>query len=518
MRKLIQLLERDDQDNINGPQYATREQVKHLAAELAKQLPYRFDVESKPAVSPVVYIRIFGADIEELKSYFGQWGLEPLQTTPEQNILSGKYEKLSYLAGNTVYTLVIASVVDKKTKTAPAKTTVEPTGAVVVVKKEFTPTVMGLGGRVFHRDQLVKSTIEAVKQQAKDRPALMSILLELIEVASGNKSALSPENNANLNAAARKQLSQDFGEILAPILLADNKEVIEFPAEGNFPLIDVSVGANRYSIKSLTGSGTSFSSIVGLLDSFEKTIASDKDQLALFNLIKQYHPTAGGKNVDKIIRAALHARIAEAQEAQNVFGKFGDYPGMLSQIVAKGYGQDTSDKGYTQFLQALLPVSTAGLWDMPVGMPADAGKYLKNVTGLTSSQAKTAGYPSYRANPAKAMADILTYVLGVGTLNYITRGEKAKEYQAMMTKIVSQSPAWLGKIDITRDGQLSITTKPFSELNFGFQYHAPSHIPGNNLPGFMVIMDKPEKKKPVKEIADRLRERRDATEQRQRRD
>jgi hypothetical protein len=240
--------------------------------------------------------------------------------------------------------------------------------------------------------------------------------------------------------------------------------------------------------------------------------------LALFNLIKQYHPTAGGKNVDKIIRAALHARIAEAQEAQNVFGKFGDYPGMLSQIVAKGYGQDTSDKGYTQFLQALLPVSTAGLWDMPVGMPADAGKYLKNVTGLTSSQAKTAGYPSYRANPAKAMADILTYVLGVGTLNYITRGEKAKEYQAMMTKIVSQSPAWLGKIDITRDGQLSITTKPFSELNFGFQYHAPSHIPGNNLPGFMVIMDKPEKKKPVKEIADRLRERRDATEQRQRRD
>lgn len=503
MRELLNLLEVADQEPTDGPQYATREQVKHLSAELVKQLPYRFEVQSKPAISPVVYIRIFGADIEELKKYFGQWGLEPLPITPEQNILSGSYQKLSYLAGDTVYTLVIASVVDKKDKAT--KTKIAPTGSVIVVKKEFTPTKMGLGGKVYNRDQLIKATQSAVNKFSKDRPELLAILLELIEVAAGNKTALSPENNANLNSAARKQLSQDFGEILAPISLADAKEVIEFPAEGNFPLIDVSVGANKYSVKSLTGSGTSFSSIVKLLDQFETTIASNESQMQLFNLIKQYHPTSGGLNVDKIIRAAVHANIAEALIAKQVFGDFGDYAGMLSQIVTKGYGSDTGPNGYTQFLQAILPVSTAGNWDMPVGMPADAGKYLKDVSGLTSSEAKTAGYPSYRANTQKAMADILTYVLGVGTLNYITRGEKAKEYQAMMTKIVSQSPAWLGKIDITRDGQLAIVTKPFSQLNFGFQYHAPSHIPGNNLPGFMVIMDKPEKAVKIKEVEERER-------------
>lgn len=503
MRELLNLLEVADQEPTDGPQYATREQVKHLSAELVKQLPYRFEVQSKPAISPVVYIRIFGADIEELKKYFGQWGLEPLTITPEQNILSGSYQKLSYLAGDTVYTLVIASVVDKKDKAT--KTKVAPTGAVVVVKKEFTPTKLNLAGKTYNRDQLIAATNKAVQSFAKDRPALLAILLELVEVAAGTKTSLSPENNVNLNSAARKQLSQDFGEILAPISLADAKEVIEFPAEGNYPLIDVNVGANRYSVKSLTGSGTSFSSIVGLLDSFETTIASDEDQMRLFNLIKQYHPTSGGKNVDKIIRAALHANTAEAVAAKQVFGEFANYNGMLERIVTTGHGYDTSSKGYTEFLRAILPISTAGNWDMPVGMPADAGKYLKDVQGLTSSEAKTAGYPSYRANSHKAMTDILTYVLGVGTLNYITRGEQAKEYQAMMTRIVSQSPAWLGKIDITRDGQLAIVTKPFSQLNFGFQYHAPSHIPGNNLPGFMVIMDKPEKAVKIKEVEERER-------------
>ena len=45
------------------------------------------------------------------------------------------------------------------------------------------------------------------------------------------------------------------------------------------------------------------------------------------------------------------------------------------------------------------------------------------------------------------------------------------------------------KIDITQDGQIKIKQTPFSDLNYQFQYHAPSHMPGNNLPGFSLVLD-----------------------------
>lgn len=515
MRTLLNILE-NTENNTAGPKYATRDQVKHLQKELVKQLPYRFDVESKPAVSPVVYIRVFGADINDLKSYFAQWGLEALQPTPEQNILSGSYQKLSYLAGDTVYTLVVAGV-GSNAKAKQPKTSTISAASVVVAKKEFTPTVLQLGGRIFKRDQLIKDVTAAVTARAKDRPALLAILLELIEVAAGTKTSLSPENNANLNNAARKQLGQDFGEILAPIVLADSSEEIEFPAEGNFPLIDVTVGQNKYSVKSLTGSGTSFSSIVGLLDDFEKTISSDEEQKVLFDLIKQYHPTSGGKNTDKIIKAARHAQVPEYVLAVDLFGiELDSYQTITTAVEKTDTGNSESD--YTKFLKKIYPISVAGGWGQAIGMPADAGKYLPDLNlPQLKGEAKTAGYPSFRANPTRAMSNILTYILGVATLNYITKGAKAKEYQAMMTKIVSQSPAWLGKIDITAAGQLSIVTKPFSELNFGFQYHAPSHIPGNNLPGFMVVMDKAKKKGKVAEAANYTRREIEVSAPRQRR-
>jgi hypothetical protein len=57
----------------------------------------------------------------------------------------------------------------------------------------------------------------------------------------------------------------------------------------------------------------------------------------------------------------------------------------------------------------------------------------------------------------------------------------------MMTDIVNKADAVLGHITINSDGTLALKTTPFSELRFEFQYHAPSHIPGNNLPGFIAI-------------------------------
>jgi hypothetical protein len=372
-----------------------------------------------------------------------------------------------------------------------------------VAKKEFSPTVLGLAGKVYSRDQLVTAAQSAVVVKTKDRPALKDILLELIEVAQGLKQTLSPENLANFNADAKKKISQDFGEVLAPILLAKGNETIEFPAAGNFPLIDVVVGANKYSVKSLTGSGTSFASIVGLLDSFEQQIATDEDQQTLYELIKHYKPGKDtGKNVDKIIRAGAHAKIPEYEMAVQVFGQpFNDYTS-LTQLVSGV--TDNSTANYTKMLRAIYPISVAGNWGNPIGLPADANKYAEEIQiPKRKGEAKQAGYPAFKKDPVKATADILTYIVGTGTLNYVTQGKHAKEYGEMMTKIVTQSPAWLGHISITRAGGLDIVAKPFSDLNFSFQYHAPSHIPGNNLPGFMVILDKPVKTKKVKEARER---------------
>ena len=58
----------------------------------------------------------------------------------------------------------------------------------------------------------------------------------------------------------------------------------------------------------------------------------------------------------------------------------------------------------------------------------------------------------------------------------------------MMTDIVKHADAVIGHIAINPNGTLKLTTRPFSELKFAFQYHAPSHIPGNNLPGFIAIL------------------------------
>jgi hypothetical protein len=123
-------------------------------------------------------------------------------------------------------------------------------------------------------------------------------------------------------------------------------------------------------------------------------------------------------------------------------------------------------------------------------MPAD-GKFYLGSDGATkpATREKAAGYASFRATPHKAAADIITYSLGVGLLNYIKGGKYSSQYSKMMTDIVKEADAVIGHITVNPDGTMSLKTKPFSTLKFQFQYHAPSHIPGNNLPGFIALLD-----------------------------
>jgi hypothetical protein len=477
--------------------YATRAETQALAKNLQEQLPdYRFAVEKKN-ISPVFYIRIFGAEKQAIKQYFQSHGLDSLPIEPEQAAISGKYRNniLSFetsatpisankppqgndtadnVVNTVIYTLVVAS--------SGAKT--DETGVSVSIK-EFTPTTLGLAGKIYTKDELISATQQAVLAKTKTRPELMQILLGLVNVAaSGGNTTLDPEVNRHLTDRARNQLSVDFGEILAPIMFAKGNQSIEFPAEGNFPLVDVIVGSTKFSVKSLTGSGTSFRSISDLMDNFEKTIKKDSTQEKLFALFKAYHPNAGGKNVDKLVKAANFVKIPEYKKAVEILG--GEFDNWTSlQNLVKSLVKGNSATDYGDFLKAIYPIMVAGPWGRPVGLPADGQFYM----GMKKDKAaeKEAGYPSFKANPVKAATDILTYALGVGTLNAVTKGPDAEEYAKMMTNVVNQSSAYLGRLDITDEGGVVASAKPFTDLKFKFQYHAPSHMPGNNLPGFMIV-------------------------------
>jgi hypothetical protein len=459
-------------------QFASREQVKQLAANLVQDMPdVRFEVKSK---SGLPYIRVFGSDKQTITNYLKQYGYDNLPLEPKQFGLSSKYRSniLSYNSGDVIYSIVVAGSGKKD----------DDGKGVSVSIKEFTPTTLGLAGKIYSKDSLIKDTQTAVIAKTKTRPELQQILLELIQVAAGAQPTLSPEANENLSQRARDQLSVDFGEILAPIKLANKNDKIEFPKEGNFPLIDVFVGDLKYSVKSLTGSGTSFRSIQNLMDNFEGTIENDETQERLFSLFRSYHPKAGGKNVDKIIAGANHISVPEYTKISEILGgEFTDYASLQALLGKQKFAKMPNEQGYSQFLKMFYPAMVAGDWGKPVGLPADGNYYMGTSKGKEKPTEKEAGYPSFRNNPAKAATDILTYVMGVGTLNAVERGPDAEEYAKMMTNIVNQSPAWLGRLDITDSGQVVASAKPFTELKFKFQYHAPSHKPGNNLPGFMIV-------------------------------
>lgn len=485
--------------------YATKAELDILATNLESVMPgIRFEVEKKKE-SPVVYIRVKGAQREDITNYFASLGLDELPPDPQQLVISGQYRAniLSYSTTsdvidqikpskthqvptdnieikNIIYTLVVAGVGDA--------------GSIAVGKKELTPVSLGLAIKPYTKEELVTATKRALVDKIKTRPDLIQICSELLDIAAGGgQGNINPELNKKLGSKARNQLSVDFGEILAPIMFAQGGELIEFPAEGNFPLIDVIVGQNNYSVKSLSGSGTSFASIADLMDSYEgklkKAGSNDSKKVEkLFQLFKGYHPSAGGKNVDKIIRGAAFVKTAEYTKLAEILGGNFDSYDSLQALVSKTLTND--DRGredYSEFLKKVFPAMIAGGWEKPAGLPADGMYYMGK--GKEPKAEKTAGFPSFRAGPIRAAADILTYVLGVGTLNLVTRGSDAEQYAEMMTNIVNQSPAYLGRLDITGNGGLVAVKKAFNELKFKFQYHAPSHIPGNNLPGFMIVMD-----------------------------
>ena len=448
-------------------EYPGKADLTNLAEIIHSELPaIRLKVKGRERGKAVAHIRAYGVSIAELVSTMDQLGFAQADLDKEQTGLTGKAgaTTFSFVREGSKYTIILM-----------------PSGTVQ--RKEFTPVNLGLAGKKFNRDQLITAVVEAVSTRVKDA-TLQKALLALIDIAVAGQGKLPPELNASIDAA-RGTISQDFGEILAPIMIMKPDDIAEFPV-GNSPLVDVTVGDTNISVKSLTGSGTSFASISDLMDRFEAGMQADDPRRSKYSILKQFHPTSGGSNKDKIIRAAGAAVIPEYQQMLQTLGISRQVTGW-AQIHAWLLSQDIEYAGYGEWLQGVYPIMIAGGWGRPAGLPADGQHYMANPNAPDLPQQKKAGKRAFDQNPAAAGADILTYVLGVGLLNYIRKGKDAPDYSQMMTDIVSQSNAVIGKIDITLDGSLRLVTRPFSELQFAFQYHAPSHIPGNNLPGFIAL-------------------------------
>lgn len=466
----------DDMQKADEPKYAELTDIRKILPDLQAADPdARFDQQNAAGTKAVRHIRAFNLSVAELKDAIKQVGGEEKAPDIKQSTVSSSYPIYSFEKDDTLYTVVIGL---KGLKTGDDTSR-------GIGRKELSPAGLGLPAGMYSKSDLVGKTKKAVEAKYRNKnPMLADTLIGLVDNAiSGGNNTL-PQEQMDHVAPYLGTLSQDFGELLAPMLMMDDSDSCELPS-GNEALVDVRIpGKGNISVKALTGSGTSFRAVAKYMDEFETAMEeeTDQDKKDRFAILNQFNPKTGGKNVDKIIRAVAKAQTAEYKKLKSIIGT--DVSSHKELINA--VDQTTGSKEYGEFLSTFYPMMVAGPWGKPVGLPQD-GKYYMDPKG-DAPKPKQAGKPSYDINPAKGGADIVTYSLGIGLLNQIKSGDDAEQYRDIMTDIVNKADAVIGHIGVASDGKLTLKTQPFSDLKFNFQYHAPSHLPGNNLPGFMAIL------------------------------
>lgn len=100
-------------------------------------------------------------------------------------------------------------------------------------------------------------------------------------------------------------------------------------------------------------------------------------------------------------------------------------------------------------------------------------------------KAKQAGKPFWDAKgSAIAGRNIMVYILAASFLKDAKRVEKKEKFSNFLSKVMQNTNAEIMWVTINPNGTLNLQRKPIKNVQAEFQYHAPSHIPGNNLPGF----------------------------------
>tara|TARA_B100000809_G_C15111140_1_gene520646 strand:- start:877 stop:2274 length:1398 start_codon:yes stop_codon:yes gene_type:complete len=354
-----------------------------------------------------------------------------------------------------------------------------------VAIKAFTPVNLGLAGKTFTKPQLYSTLKQNVESNVNDE-TLKNLLLELIEVAVGNITAVAPEIIEAFTTDDLKQLGIDFGEILGPLLGSDDTDAIVFPS-GNAMLADVEINGKPISIKSGAGSGTSFKAIRSHLDKFSNSPGHDDldvEEKEVYRFYRAFIDTPG-TNHDKLIAGSLVAQTDEHKALVGVLGK-DNFTQTDLETFAEKYGEGKA--GYIKFLKAIYPIADAGPYTRPNGLPQDSSYYLGTTDKIP--KAKQAGLPFWNARgPAEAGRNIILYILATSFLKAVKDVNIAQKHNNLLSKIMKDIGAEVMLVDINSNGTIELKRNDISNAKISFQYHAPSHIPGNNAPGFSLKLD-----------------------------
>lgn len=377
--------------------------------------------------------------------------------------ISTSYDTYSFLHnGKTYYIITI-------------RATVNPTSGQdipVFQKQETTPVGLGLQKNYAGVNLLIKDLQNKISSKYQDERGklLLHLLNNAVGYGAGKQTTL-PEELKFLFTVKQNinNVSQNFGECLAPIVFGKSNNNVEFPS-GNEPVVDVKLNNVSIAVKSLSGSGNSLVKMADVVDAYQDTIdQKDLKKVAQYKMIKKM-ADGGRKVIDLIVELAHDISSPE-----------------MTAFKTKTNQPVTS---YSQLESALEGILIRNGKPVPFDTMM---KFVKQV--MSAGGGKTVGIPrdilsrgpaKYKSKPVRYVALMMTYGFGIGVKNVIQKGVDKDSYAELMTDIMKNVKASAGFINISPDGIITGKIQPFSTLKFAFDYHAYTSNPGNNRPGFVI--------------------------------
>ena len=310
----------------------------------------------------------------------------------------------------------------------------------------------------------------SAKYQDERGKLLLHLLKNAVGYGAGKQTPL-PEELKFLFTVKQNinNVSQNFGECLAPIVFGKPNNKVEFPS-GNEPVVDVKLNNVSIAVKSLSGSGNSLVKMADVVDAYQDTIdQKDLKKVAQYKMIKKM--ADGGRKVIDLIVELAHDISSPEMTA---------FKTKTNQPVTN----------YSQLESALQGILIRNGRPVPFDTMM---KFVKQV--MSAGGGKTVGIPrdilsrgpaKYKKKPIKYVALMMTYGFGIGVKNVIQKGVDKDSYAELMTDIMKNVKASAGFINISPDGIIEGKIQPFSTLKFTFDYHAYTSNPGNNRPGFVI--------------------------------
>jgi hypothetical protein len=486
----------------DGVTYATKKdqepEVNAIGNILRDEFPLvkvNNEVEDLNDGKKIPSIRILNAlPRDKVLSVLKDAGYQLVNTKNDVQEVSRTYQNFIYTftKNNIVFTVVIAG----KGAGEGAE------GKCQVGIQMLRPEKFGLKGVDLTKAQLSAKVKAAIPQVAKADPILQQALSQLIDVAMGIRSSVDSPLMDHI-AGCLNLISQDFGEVLTPIVLADGEnDIISFSATSNKPLIDVDVKGVPVAVKSLGGSGNSFSAIRDMIKDYEDSKKAEDPAWEANKTLKilQDFVSKDGKTNDKLIRAAQLSAVPEAIELNKILGtspqNYAQMEAAVSALVQKLSATPEGKKNlYATYLKTIWPSSVAANRTrgkkkrlVPVGLPGDYRSYVKDEdTSEEPKQSnKSAGKKKFDANFVRAASRQLTYMLGMGFRNQVVEGDDKDEMEQTITDIMTRKDAIAAKITINNDGSIEVIKTAFKDLKFGYQYHAGTDTVDQNAPGFHI--------------------------------